>query len=287
MSHEEALKQVVDKITGLPTLPDMLTKINRLMMNPKTSAKEVAQVISSDPSITARVLRVVNSSFYGFPNRISTITHAIVILGFNTVKSIVLSSSIFEVFRKEEGGSEFDRNEFWRHSVGVGAAARAIGKRTGFDATEELFIAGLVHDVGKIILDQHLHDVFADVLAIVEQRDCLFYDAEMEVLGVTHADIGKWLFEKWNLSPGILACTSFHHNPTLAADNADAVAIIHLADVICKAIGFGKSGDDKVPLISEHAWNELGLSADLFPTLLKEVDDEIEKALVFLDFLNP
>src|SRR3990167_4402493 len=97
---QDRLKKVVDRIQSIPTLPDMLSKINRMMLNPRTSAKEVAQIISSDPSITSKVLRVVNSSFYGFPNRISTITHAIVILGFNTVKSIVLSSTIFDIFKK-------------------------------------------------------------------------------------------------------------------------------------------------------------------------------------------
>ena len=113
---QERVKKLLSKIQGLPTLPSMLIKINQLLLNPRTSAKEVAQLITSDPAIASKVLRVVNSSFYGFPNRITTVTHAIVILGFNSIKSIVLSSSIFDVFKKETK-SAFDREAFWKHCV--------------------------------------------------------------------------------------------------------------------------------------------------------------------------
>ena len=283
---EEKIKKVLDKIAGLPTLPTMLNQINKLMMNPRTSAKEVAQLISSDPSITAKVLRVVNSSFYGFPNRITTITHAIVILGFNTVKSIVLSSSIFDVFKKGGPASQFNRNEFWKHSIGVGAVARVVGKTAGYSALEELFIAGLVHDIGKIIMDQYMHEDFEKVLTAVNTKNCLIREAEEAVFGFHHGDIGGWLFQKWNLSKGIVECTKFHHNPALASEHPKPAAVIHLADIVTRALRFGSGGDRKIPPVSDAAWETLGLSPDKMDALIHESGEEIDKAMVFLDFIK-
>lgn len=278
------LKQLTERIVGLPTLPSMLQNINRLMLNPRTSAKEVAQIISSDPAIASKVLRVVNSSFYGFPNRISTITHAIVILGFNTVKSIVLSSTIFDIFKKTGQDETFNRTDFWKHSLGVGAASRAIGRIVGYSALEEIFIAGLLHDVGKIVLDQFLHDKFAEILQKAEREKILVREAEEQLLGVNHAEIGAWLFEKWNLSKGLVEAVRHHHNPALAGEHQRLAAIVHLGDIVVRSLRFGSGGDGKVPPISETAWNSLGMGAAPFDRIFKETGEEMEKAVVFLEF---
>ncbi|MBI2931682.1 MAG: HDOD domain-containing protein, partial [Planctomycetes bacterium] len=127
---EERLKRLADEIVGLPTLPPMLARMNQLMADPQASASDVAKAISSDPALASKVLRVVNSAFYGLAHRVTTVTHAIVILGFNTIRNIVLGSSIFDAFRKE-GAGLFDRVQFWKHSIGCGAAARALGRRLG------------------------------------------------------------------------------------------------------------------------------------------------------------
>lgn len=280
----EKVRKVVDRIVGLPTLPVMLSNINRLMMNPRTSAKEVGQLISSDPAITAKILRVVNSSFYGFPNRITTITHAIVILGFNTIKSIVLSSSIFDTFKGDGMEKRFNRMDFWKHSIGVGAVAKVLGRRRGFTATEEFFIAGLLHDVGKIIVDQYLHDEFLEILHRVQSRDILMLTAEEEVLGVNHAELGGWLFERWNLSKGLVECITAHHNPAIAKELPEYAAVIHLSDIIARTMGIGNGGDRKVPPISPHAWDMLEIPVSKLESIVDEADEEIERAMVFLEF---
>ncbi len=283
---QDRVRKLVERVQGLPTLPSMLNNINQMILNPKTSAKEVAQVISSDPALTSKVLRVVNSSFYGFPNRITTITHAIVILGFNTIKSIVLSSTIFDVFRRTVKPGDFDRTEFWKHSIGCGAAAKVVGRRLSYPMLEELFIAGLLHDVGKIVMDQFLPDKFAEVLGLVRKKDCLIYDAEQLVLGATHADVGAWLFEKWNLSRGLIETTRCHHNPSLASENPRFAEIVHVADILVRAIRFGSGGDQKIPALSEAAWKSLGLQDGEMDDLLAQTGAEIEKAMVFLDFIR-
>ncbi|HEX7901996.1 MAG TPA: HDOD domain-containing protein [Planctomycetota bacterium] len=283
---QERVRKLVDKVQGLPTLPSMLNNINQMVLNPQTSAKEVAQIISSDPALTSKVLRVVNSSFYGFPNRITTVSHAIVILGFNTIKSIVLSSTIFDVFRRGAKPGDFDRAEFWKHSIGCGAAAKVLGRRINYPMLEELFIAGLLHDVGKIVLDQYVPDKFGEVVALVRSRDILISEAETEVLGVTHADVGAWLFEKWNLSKGLTDTVRCHHNPALAGESQRFAEIIHVADVLVRAVRFGNGGDQKIPAIQESAWRSLGLSEKELDGLLAQTTQEIEKAMIFLDFIN-
>ncbi len=281
---QDRLKRVVDKIIGLPTLPAILQNINKLMMNPRTSAKEVAQLVSNDPAITAKILRVVNSSFYGFPNRINTVTHAIVILGFNTIKSIVLSTSIFDAFKKNPGVSTFNREAFWTHSIACGAAAKTLAKHAGFTVLEEFFIAGLLHDVGKIVIDQYLHEEFLRITETCTDRSILMLEAELEVLGTTHAELGSWLCQKWNLAKGLVECLACHHNPPVASENPKHVAIIHLSDILVRALQLGSGGDKRIPLISDHAWALLDITSADIPRIMTDVCEETEKALIFMDF---
>lgn len=294
---EEKLKQVVAKVQQLPTLPQMFETLSGMLSNPRTSAKDVAEVIESDPSITAKILKVVNSPFYGVASRVSTVTHAIVILGFNTVKSIVLSSSIFDLF-KADGKSAFNAVDFWKHSICVGACARAIGKMLGMKQHEELFVAGLLHDMGKVVIVQHLKDEASKINVQVSTGNCLMMKAEENVMGVNHADIGAWLFEKWALPKGMIETTKFHHNPSMAQVNPDATCIIHLADIVARAMGVGSGGDPLIPEISEYAWKKLGFAAVAgnppragasraqFDKIIAASRKELEAAVAFLDFIR-
>jgi HD-like signal output (HDOD) protein len=282
----ERVRKLVERVQRLPTLPSVLNTINQMILNPRTSAKEVVQVIASDPALTSKVLRVANSPFYGFPNRITTITHANVILGFNTIKSIILSSTIFDVFGRNLKHGDFDRTEFWKHSIGCGAAARVIGRRLNYPRLEELFIAGLLHDVGKIVLDQFLPDKFVEVLNLVRSRDILIVEAEAQVLGTTHAEIGAWLFEIWNLPKGLVETTRCHHNPALASDSPKFAEIIHVADILVRAIRFGNGGDSRIPVLNGGVWNSLGLQETELDDLLSQIGREIEGAMIFLEFIR-
>lgn len=282
----ERLKKIVGKIVGLPTLPAILEKMNTMTADPDTSAQQIGDLISKDPTITAKVLRIVNSSFYGFPNRISTVSHAIVILGFNAVKSIVLSSSIFEAMGKAKRESSYDRGQFWKHSIGVGTSCRVIARKLRLPSEEEYFIGGLLHDIGKIILDQYLHDQFEEILKVVQKKKNLIRDAELEVLGVTHAEIGGWLFNRWGLSKDLVDAVNFHHRPGLAQVNRRFCAIIHLGDILTRALGVGSGGDGRIPLIDHEAWRELGFELNVIDAMLPEIEDELAKAMVFLDFIR-
>lgn len=283
---EERLKRIADEVVGLPTLPPMLARMNQLMMDPGASAADVAKLLSSDPALASKVLRVVNSAFYGLANRVATVTHAIVILGFNTIRNIVLGSSIFEQFKGDSGGL-FDRTQFWKHSIACGAAARALGRRLGQQHIEELFVAGLLHDIGKVVEDQHLHEQFVQALTIARDRDCLLVAAEEQVLGVTHAEVGALLLGKWNLSKGMVEVVRCHHNPSVAAEGTrTATAIVHFADILARALRVGSGGDRKIPIVSDAAWQVLGLPLDQMDAIVTEAGEEIERAMFFLDFIR-
>jgi HD-like signal output (HDOD) protein len=256
-----------------------------MMMNPKTTAKQVGQLISSDPALTVKILKVVNSAFYGFPSRITTVTHAIVILGFNTVKSIVLSTSIFDLFEHGRNGG-LDPLAFWQHSVGTAAASKVVARMSGYAAQEDFFVAGLLHDSGKLILGQFLPQDMHKVVSTVQAKDCLFLEAEREVMEVDHADIGSVLFEQWKLSKGLVQAVAYHHNPPLAGDALKITSVIHVADILCRTLQFGSGGDRRLPEISPTAWKALGLKGEPFEQMLEETDREIEKAKVFLDFVS-
>jgi HD-like signal output (HDOD) protein len=161
VKNQQAIRKTLESISTIPTLSIVLDKLARLLQNPQTSAEEIGRAITTDQALASKVLKLVNSAFYGFPGKIGTITHAVVILGFSTVKNIVLTASIFDAFsNRKNQGSEFSMEKFWTHSIGCGAASQTIAKHIGFKEKEECFIAGLIHDIGKIILCHYFHEEF-------------------------------------------------------------------------------------------------------------------------------
>jgi len=276
----------VEKIRGLPTLPVILDKMNRIAGDPETSAKKLGEIISDDPASASKILRIVNSSFYGLPHKISTVSHAIVILGFNAVKSIVMSSTIFDAFAKAGSEAGFDRMEFWKHSIGTGTSARAVARRMGIAQTEEYFVAGLLHDIGKVLLDQFLHPVFVKILETAASKKILFVSAEDSILGLNHAQIGEWLFQKWGLPAPLVAAVRFHHDPKRAGEHVRFAAVIHVADILCRAIRLGSGGDSKIPLADRDAWRALQIPYTDLESAFGEIAAEFDRAMVFLDFMK-
>jgi putative nucleotidyltransferase with HDIG domain len=254
-------------------------------MDPNTTSEDMGKLISSDPSITVKILKVVNSPYYGFPSRITTISHAIVILGFNTVKSIVMSVSVFSSFNTtgSEGGLNLEK--FWEHSISVGACTEVMAKTSGFSAPEEFFICGLLHDVGKIIFLQNLEEEYAAVIAEAKTRKIPLRQAEEELLGFTHADVGAYLLDQWKLSKTFVAAVRFHHNPALAGDEAKLAAIVHVGDVLARCLCLGNGGDPYVPAIAESAWDILKMDEAQLPSILEACWERAEKSSIYLDFL--
>jgi putative nucleotidyltransferase with HDIG domain len=283
MTTESAnLKLITENITSLPTLPTVITKISHLLQDPRTSADEIGKAITTDQALASKVLKLVNSAFYGFPGRINTITHALVILGFSTVKNIVLTASIFDAFGGKGDSQAFNIQNFWLHSIGVGATAKTIAQKIGFKLQEECFLGGLIHDIGKIILSQYDKGNMGKLMRTISQKNCLFIDAEKEVIGTTHEELGGWLTAKWNLPKDLAAVVEHHHFPPAAKEHFLMASIVHVSDIFIRALNIGSGGDNKIPKINQQAWNQLNIKDSEIPQLLGKIDEEVEKATIFL-----
>jgi putative nucleotidyltransferase with HDIG domain len=287
----ESVQSLVDTVGELPTLPDVVAKVNGLVQDPATSAADINGVISVDVSLSARILKIVNSPYYGFHRRITTITYAVVILGFNAVRNLALSAFVFDVFRRS-GRSPLDLPRFWQHSIGSAVAAAATGRlvarQTGREVDpkigEDAFMCGLLHDIGKVLMSQYLKDDLAKVMAEVERADCLFLEAEAETLPYTHAGAGAALLEHWELPEAICAAVRAHHAPAegeVPGRERLLAAITHVSDILARALLIGSGGDRRMPKLLDAYRNELGLSWDEVGSLMDQVQAEMKRAAVF------
>lgn len=282
MPDQKKILEKISNLSSIPTLPSIIGQITCLLQNPKTSAEELGRAITSDQALAAKVLKLVNSAFYGFPGRISTITHAIVILGFSTIKNVVLTASILDMFKKKSDNTDFDIEQFWVHSISCGAAAKSIARFTDNKRKEECFIAGLIHDLGKILLYQYLPELFMETYTFSIRNKLLFYESELQLFKITHQEIGGTLAERWNLPQMLQQAIKYHHNPHPAQEYFSTTSIVHCADILVRALDYGYGGDDQLPNMSETAWKSLNLDSIPASTLFDMVSDEIEKATVFV-----
>jgi HD-like signal output (HDOD) protein len=283
MDATDKLRGLVERMGDLPTLPHVLTTINKLLSSPRTSAQDVGEAVSKDQVIAAKVLKLVNSAFYSFPGRISTITQAMVILGFSTVKNIVMTMSILNSFDMQKNIGGFSLMAFWRHSVATGALAQLIARETGFRGQEQTFIAGLLHDIGKLVLALYATNEFTRCLEYAEKRECLFYEAEKRLLGVTHAELGGWLNHTWRFPPDITAVLEHHHSlPSAAGEHAQIVAIVQFADILARSLQIGHPCDSSLPPLSGAAWELLKISSSQIDSVLENSRDAVDKASIFL-----
>jgi putative nucleotidyltransferase with HDIG domain len=268
-----ALKAKIERITTLPTLPQIVTKIATMVDSPQTSVADVGRVIAKDQVLSARVLKLVNSAFYGFSGRVSSVTHAMVLLGFNVVKGLVLSASVFDLFQ-QEGADGLDRRRLWDHSIGTARIAGVLAQKVKLQEPEEAVVAGLLHDLGKIVLCAHLPEQFASIVELARRKNLLMWEAELEVLGVTHADVGRWLLERWKLPGKLVEPVALHHAPHLAREAPLTTAIVHLANILCAAVGIGDSGDQRMAPLSATAWNLLGITMEQVEETVGELDEQ-------------
>jgi putative nucleotidyltransferase with HDIG domain len=273
--ERSALRARVEGTTNISTIPDVVTKLRRMMDSPQMSAATVGDEISKDQVLAAKVLRLVNSGFYGFRTPITTITQAMVLLGFDVVKTLVLSASvldILELMQKHVAG-------LWEHSLATARVANALGERLKLPNPEEIAVSGLLHDLGKIVIAQRFPAEHREIRAIVSVRNCLQLDAEREVLGATHPEIGMWLLKRWGLPAKLVNPIAYHTQFHAGREFADRTAVIHLADVMCRARGYGYPGDDRVPAINREAWDLLKVTMDDVRDVFLQLDNELADTL--------
>jgi putative nucleotidyltransferase with HDIG domain len=261
------LKKIIMDTKTLPTLPGVINKLNSLSESDKSSVQEMAKIVSSDQVLSARILRLANSPSYGF-YRVSTISNAMILLGVNVVKSLALSSSIFEIMEKNSVG-------LWEHSLGVGVAANLIARRLALPECEEISTAALLHDIGKVIVSLKCSEAETQIRRTIRDQHVYMWEAEREIIDTDHAEVGGWLSKSWFLPDKLCEPIAFHHDVVQSENHRIKTAVVHIADVLIKASGFGDSGDCYVPQIQKIAWDVLKLNDQILAEIVEELEDKL------------
>lgn len=266
MAQVESMASRLARIDDIPTLPTVLTKLEAAVNNPQSNATSIAAILHDDPAIMARILKVVNSAFYGIPGtEINSLEFAVTRMGMRAISNIALSTSVFSVFKKRSTRL-LNMHEFWRHSICTGIAVnivynhckRNLKKRYSKDL---LHLAGLLHGIGKIILAQYFPEEFQQALEANADKLIPLKETEQDLLNCDHTMIGLWLGKKWNLAPELLQCVRWVEDPENSQEQfRDLVRLCHVGSYICSREKIGDNGELSTPALIPDTWKHLGLS---------------------------
>lgn len=261
-------RQRIGQLGDLPTLPHVVQKLTSMIGRPNVSAEDIGSLIEKDQVLAAKVLRLANSPFYGFPSRIASVPHAVVVLGLNVVKGLTLCATAYDIM-KDAG-----MVPLWRHSLGVAITSQILGKHLAMKNPEEVFVAGLLHDIGKVILYVKWPEVGTRIRAANPTGDRSMFDVERELYEVSHADVGGWLANAWHLPTALREPIMFHHQPGAAQEAPLQTAVVHIADILVKGLACGNPGDDLIPPLSRQAWELVGLTDETLAGCLTAAAEE-------------
>jgi putative nucleotidyltransferase with HDIG domain len=273
--------ELVARAQDLSSLPESAQRVVEIVSDSGTDAADLQEVIAHDPPLTAKLLRLVNSAYYGFAEPVADIRRAIVILGFNTVRSLALSVSVCEMFQGGDAIGSYSRRGLWEHSVAVGVAAKMICRRFAASPGEEGFVAGIVHDVGMILEDQYAHETFVRALLTGQHTGTELWAVERKLSGTDHAEVGQQLATKWRFPASVAEAVGAHHRPSFAKHASKLPHVLHVADVLAYAKNIGCASAITASFDVE-SFKALGLSRSDFVVILQELDEALSKAQEFL-----
>ncbi len=270
--------QIIEKITNLPTLPTTISAILREMANPESSAIGLAKLISSDQSLAGSILRVVNSAYYNFPRKIGSLTDAIVILGYKGIRSIILSVTAFRFFTT--GASDYlDRKKLWNHALACAIIADYLNRK--FKVGEEnIFEAGLLHDIGKVVFDYLDPELYQDAVKEAKRKDNPLLSVEPSYFGADHSEVGTLLANHWNLPENIVQAIRYHHQPEKANHEfLNTISLISLSNSITYALELGDSVGQTIPPLSPTVFETLKIKESFIEDNLGEIRQIVETGL--------
>jgi len=278
MSDAE-IQDLVNNAKELITLPEISLRVNEIANDPDSTAEEMAAVITRDPALVVRMLKIANSAYYGLSKEVETISRAVAILGTNKIRDLVLSTSASQAF---DGipNNLITMQDFWHHSLYCGLLAQILSKKSRKTNSESIFIAGLLHDIGQLLMFNQLPEKSHEaILLLMEGSEELeTYEAEQHVFGFDHTQVGAALIKSWKLAPVLEECVEFHHAPQNAKDFPAEVALINIANAVAVMADFNSmSEDDEIPMINPLSWELTGLTKDDLPEAIKKAQDEIKE----------
>jgi HD-like signal output (HDOD) protein len=285
--REEILKRL-QKVTDLPTLPAMHLEVMRLMQDERSSASGVAELLSNDPSMAAKVLRVANSVAYGSHERVSSVSQAVTRMGFRQTSEIVLTLTVLDLFKDS---ALIDYAKFWQHSVCVATATRILVKYLSRWPREpaHTHTAGLLHDIGILALIRYGGDLYHSVISTAQDRHAALHEVEIEIMGVDHGEVGAIVLGRWRLPQSVVdACTVHHAPPNRGTSPTIPTAeMVHMANVCCESQGVTNGIDTHTEAMDDAQWGEYGFKAVDIPAIMQAVREEAKRALIIIDAAKP
>ena len=269
---------LVSGVVRLVSLPEVCMRVNEMLDDVRVNANDIGKVICQDAGLTARLLKIVNSGFYGFPSRIETVSRAVNVIGLRELRGLVLATSAVEAF-SEIPNDLLNMVKFWRHSVYCGVVAQLLAERCHVLHSERLFVAGLLHDVGKLILSHRLPSEMGEVVARMKLEDRPDFDIETEVLGFDHAEVGGELLKVWQMPRSLEQAVRHHHQPDQADDAIMDVCLVHIANSMTLIAESGLEPDSAKNVISPYAWQTTNLDPSIMNEVFLDAGDLFTEAL--------
>lgn len=268
-----AYKNRVLAAENLPTLPMALMNVTRLMENPNVSMDLVAEAISQDQVLAAKVLKMINSPLYGFPGRIASVQHALVLLGFNVIQGLIISTCVLEDMDRTMKG-------LWQHSLAVSVASMEIARFLEFKDPEEYLVAGLLHDLGKVIVGVQIPECSKEALWVAAREEIRYSEAEQQVLGFSHDRVNAWVADLWHLPLPLREAMYGHHRISQATHYPEVASCVQLADFIARLYEVGFGGDDQIPPVQPEAFRVLGLNQSKIERLLDQMGERLADSVI-------
>ncbi len=280
-------RDLLSKLQDIPTLPIVAVRVNELLNDPHSSSSEIADVLKKDQVLTAKVLRLVNSSYYAIPGGVTDVQRALAFLGFNTLAQLILGLSVMSMFSNLDG-EEISMMEFWKHALATAVAAELLAKRISYPKPEEAFTCGLLHDIGKLVLHELDQELLAKIARTARERGCSFVEVEREMDVHGHAYLGDMVATRWGLPQIIRLAIRYHHFDVTKMDSilSSAKPLIHMvriANLIAVKKQIGRSGDYSAGVILPDMCKPLGLSLADIIEIEEQMEGEMEKAGSFLN----
>lgn len=271
------LPQLVEKRLQLASLPDIYYRVMEIVNDSKSSASHLARVVGQDPGLSASLLKIVNSAFYGLPVKVSSITRAIALIGGRELSTIAMGISVIRFFR-DIPPHVVDMKRFWLHSIAVGSLARFFASQKAGLQDEDFFIAGLLHDIGRLIMYREFPTVMTEAIRRARSRRIPLIQVEQEFFKYDHTQVADAIMEKWGFPKILRQCIRHHHSPQRSPVVMEA-SVVYLANLLSDAIEYGYSGNDYIPHLVPGVWETLEFSTSLLATAIKHADRQVREVL--------
>ncbi|PKL82309.1 MAG: hypothetical protein CVV24_10730 [Ignavibacteriae bacterium HGW-Ignavibacteriae-3] len=275
----DSIQNIVNKINDLPTLPLVYSKLTGAIEDPHNTVENISKIISSDQASAFKILKVANSPFYGFRGKIDTISQAIFYLGFNEVSNIVLSLSVIKMFSNENSLKDYSPLDLWSHSIGVGLLARSVGMAMREKDLENYFLAGIFHDIGKLIFMVYAAKDYQQAIELAKSKKITLSEAEIELFGNDHSMAGYLLAEKWKLPASIQSTVKNHHNFKESDKGNLLLGSIYISNIYAKAIGLGNDGYSIISRPVENVWDTVKLNPGYIRSISKRIRDDFNHSI--------